>query len=496
MPDPRPPAGYHLARFFFVKLLGLTFLVAFLSAWAQMPGLVGSHGLLPAGQMISESTRLLPEAWKRVWIFPTFSWVSPSDFSLGLQCGLGVLASLGVLAGLAPALLLLAAWALYLSVCVSGQVFYNYQWDNLLLELGLLAALTTPWVKTWFRPDPAKDPAPGRWTLVLFLGVLFKLMFFSGLVKLASQDASWTSLTALTFHYWTQPLPNPLSWWFARLPLGVLRGFALFMFFVELGIPLMFFLPARFRRLAFGWMVALQVGILAAGNYGFFNFLSIFLCLWVLDDAAWPERLKRRIGFGEPATGGPALPKTQRNVLALYGFLTGLVAVRIFFGFMGFQPLGTPGGWVHRALYPFRSFNSYGLFAVMTKERPEIVVEGSVDGKTWREIPFRYKPGDPLRRPPQIAPYMPRLDWQMWFAALGDCESSPFLSQLGAAILSGDPQVLALLGPNPFPEGPPKAVRFKLYNYRMTDGKSRRDTGAYWTREYARDFCPELAPPK
>jgi hypothetical protein len=153
--------------------------------------------------------------------------------------------------------------------------------------------------------------------------------------------------------------------------------------------------------------------------------------------------------------------------------------------------------WPVNVLYawqqPFRSLNQYGLFAVMTLNRPDIVVEGSVNGLEWRRYVFRYKVDDPGDRPRFVAPHMPRLDWQMWFAALGDYRRSPWFVNFCVRLLQGRPEVLALLDENPFPDGPPRYIRARLYEYRFTDWETRRETGQWWTREYAGPFLPEFS---
>ncbi len=495
MSETAPRPTYHLARFVFARLVAFTFLLAFLAAWVQIPGLVGDGGLLPVPHMISEATRLLDGSWKRFWIFPTFCWISPSDFSLHLQCALGTAAALAALLGLAPAILLAACWALYLSLAVAGQAFFQYQWDNLLLEAGLLAAVSSPWRLSWFRPSPGTDRVPGRLETGLFLWLLFKLMFLSGLAKLSADDLSWPALTALSYHYWTQPLPNPLSWFFHLLPLPVHKLVAVLMFFSELAVPFLLVLPARFRRWAFVPFITIQIFIAAVGNYGLFNLLVIFLCVWTLEDGAWPRGAREKLLTARVPEAPRREPRARIFLLGTYAVVSVVIGVGILVAQFGWQPFGKPGLWVLKSVYPFRSFNAYGLFTAMPKARSEIVVEGSLDGKTWKEYSFKHKPGDPNRMPGQVAPYMPRLDWQMWFAALGDCERSPFLTQMGASLLTGNKRVTRLLGPDPFGGEKPKAVRFRLFNYRMTDWKERRETGAWWVRDYLRDFCPEIRQP-
>ena len=137
------------------------------------------------------------------------------------------------------------------------------------------------------------------------------------------------------------------------------------------------------------------------------------------------------------------------------------------------------------AVAPLRSVNGYGLFRVMTTERPEIVIEASNDTLHWREYGFRRKPGDVMRRPAFVAPHMPRLDWQMWFAALDPRGAEPWLSSLVERLLRGTPEVIGLLGTNPFPAAPPRYVRLAYYRYRFSTPAERARTGAWWERDLA-----------
>ncbi len=144
-------------------------------------------------------------------------------------------------------------------------------------------------------------------------------------------------------------------------------------------------------------------------------------------------------------------------------------------------------------LEPFRTFSGYGLFAVMTTERREIIVEGSDDGVNWLPYEFKYKPGDVNRRPAFVAPHQPRLDWQMWFAALGDYRQNPWFVNFCLRLLQGSPEVLALLEKDPFPNHPPRYLRAELYDYRFTSFAGRRATGAWWKREPLGEYLPAIS---
>ena len=397
----------------------------------------------------------------------------------------GAVLSVLLLVGIAPIPILGSLWALYLSLAVAGQVFLGYQWDALLLETGLLAVWLAP---GGLRPRPGRESPPPPVVVWLFRWLLFRLMFGSGVVKLASGDPAWRGLTALRYHYWTQPLPTWVGWYAAHLPGWVQTASTGIMFGIELGAPLLLFAPRRLRRLAFVPLVGLQLLIAATGNYAFFNLLACALCLFALEDADLPERWRA----GLPPAAEDARPFWPKAVLYPLAVVIGLVSGAEMMSTLGVAP-PAPIVALRRLVGPLWSINSYGLFAVMTKTRPEIVVEGSDDGLTWKAYEFKWKPGDLRRRPGFVAPHQPRLDWQMWFAVLGTCEDNPWFIQFLGRLLEGSPPVLALLARNPFPEKPPRFIRSDLYDYRPADLAALRREGTWWRREAQGDYCPVVS---
>jgi hypothetical protein len=330
------------------------------------------------------------------------------------------------------------------------------------------------------RSDP---PRLARW---LLWWLFIRLMVLSGAVKLLSGDACWRNLTALTFHFETQPLPTWIGWYAHQLPDGVKQAACAIMFAIELGGPFLLLLPRRARHFGAILQIVFQALIALTGNYTFFNALAAALALLFLDDEFWRTWLARlrRIPLS-PAAGQPAAeyhgcPRSVLVPTAWVTFsLTGLVT-----GFTLYPAAGRVG-WLAapvEAVAPLRSFNGYGLFAVMTRERPEIVIEGSDDGVTWLPYPFAAKPGDPARRPGFVAPYQPRLDWQLWFAALDYPRRDPWVSNLCVRLLEGSPEVTALFAANPFPGRPPRQIRAVLYDYTFTSRATRSATGRWWNR--------------
>jgi hypothetical protein len=316
-------------------------------------------------------------------------------------------------------------------------------------------------------------------------------MFMSGIVKLLSGDPTWHDLTALEYHFWTQPLPTPLAWYVSQLPSWLLIAATGATLCIELGAVFLIFLPRRLRATAACCVLLLQCLIVLTGNYNFFNLLTMLLCIFLFDDAALhrliPRRLQAQAQRRTPVPGRRAT--TIAAALALILAPVGLNRV-----WQTATRSDLPGlGAFTRAISPFLIVNPYGLFAVMTITRPEIVIEGSADGHVWREYVFRYKPG-PLSRPALWnIPHQPRLDWQMWFAALGGIRDNPWIISLMERLLEGSPPVLGLLDSNPFPGSAPQYVRAQLYDYRFADGRTHALTGEWWVRRPQGLYFPQVS---
>ncbi len=309
-------------------------------------------------------------------------------------------------------------------------------------------------------------------------------MIMSGLVKLTSGDTTWNSFTALNYHYLTQPLPTPLGWFAGHLPEWFDKTSVLAMFFIELVAPLGIFCGRRLRFAAAGLITSLQLLIAATGNYTFFNLLTIVLCVPLLDDGYvlrfLPTRLKSRVRLQENST--KSVPRAKKWIVsAIAVSLLTLSATRM----VGLQvPI------LSSLVSPFGVSNGYGLFAVMTTVRNEIIIEGSDDGLNWREYELPCKPGDLGRAPPIVAPFQPRLDWQLWFASLTSYAQEPWFGHLMFRLLSGSDDVLHLFSKVPFKEHPPQFVRAKLYKYEFTSLADLFKSGSWWKRTYESDYFP------
>jgi len=479
-----PSCAY--TRSVFLRAVGVVYVCAFLSLHWQIVGLLGSDGLLPAAAFLERAARALGTS--ATWQLPTLFWLGASDFLLHAACVAGAVSAVLVALGIAPLATLATCWLLYLSLVGVGQQLLSYQWDALLLETGFLAIL---WAPLAWRLDAADARRPSPIVLWLLRWLLFRLMFFSGFVKLASGDPAWWSLDALSVHFVTQPLPTWTAWWAHQLPSWLLRLACLFMFVIELVLPFLIVLGRRARLVAFVGLVGLQAGIAATGNYGFFNLLSAVLCLPLLDDAQL-ARMSLRRHRGDPTVGRRehgwklALDSTLAILLlalSLPPALERLTGVRLD---ASLAPLAA----LQRAAAPFQLTSTYGLFAVMTTRRPEITIEGAVDGTEWRPYVFRSKPGPLDRRPAFVGTGMPRLDWQMWFDALyvermlagGRGGANLITPVLLERLRAGSPAVLGLLDGDPFDGARPTALRWRLDDYRFTDRAERDATGDWWKR--------------
>jgi predicted DCC family thiol-disulfide oxidoreductase YuxK len=458
------PPRHELDSFLFLRLFGLIYLSAFISFGVQAQGLIGSHGILPLAELVdSVRGRVGPE---RFYLMPMVFWWNASDFAIQAVCWAGAGLSLLLVVNRLPRLSLFLLYALYLSLLYGGQTFMTYQWDTFLLEAGFLALLLSV------------AAAPGIW---LLRWLLFRFMFMSGVVKLLSGDPNWWNLSALSYHFLTQPLPTPLAWYAAHLPARVLTLATGGTFFIELVLPFLILCPRRLRFVAAFGILLLQTFIMVTGNYNWFNLQTMVLCLLLFDDAALQKLLPRRLVRLLAVSAERIAPRSAVTgivgALALLIVFCSLVQMDVRFG--GSPPPVAQA--VDRLIEPLHIVSNYGLFAVMTTKRDEIVIEGSYDSVEWREYEFPYKPGDVTRRPRWNLPHQPRLDWQMWFAALDDPRRLRWFSRFLEGILESEPAVTALLEKNPFPDKPPVYVRAQFYEYTFTD-REQKATGLWWDR--------------
>ncbi|HKK28396.1 MAG TPA: lipase maturation factor family protein [Gemmatimonadota bacterium] len=505
-PDPRPPERA-VSGWVFGRLLGVVYLAAFLSLLVQVDGLLGPGGILPVGDYLSAIRGAFGAG--AYGMAPTLLWLGQgTGWLVGLAAG-GALAAALLVLDIVPLASGAAAWAAYLSLTVGGQVFLGYQWDVLVVEAGFLALFLLPARGGALRASGGRGLARPPFVAVgLCWWLLFRLVLESGLVKLTSGDPTWRRLTALRYHFHTQPLPNPVAFWADALPAWLAGAATAGTLLVELGAPLLLLLPRRARHLGAWVIIVFQLLIAATGNYGFLNLLTIVLALLAFDDAAWRGALAR-LGPGRrllERLGTPVRDASGRGRRVAAGVFA-VVAVTVGAGQVartaGADVTPAPVRAVEGALSPFDVVNGYGLFAVMTTRRPEIVLEGRDSAGDWKPYDFRDKPDRTDEAPPQVEPHMPRLDWQMWFAALtaersmarggGRGAYDPWFLRFVGRLLRGAPAVTGLLAPDtPFRDEPPDAIRARLFDYRFTTPSTRRATGRWWSRREMGTYLPPV----
>lgn len=478
--------SFATAAWVFLRMLGAVYAVAFLSLWVQVSGLIGPAGVAPAGEFLEAVSKQV--GVERYWFLPTFSWIFGTGWFLHVLCLAGLAGGVLAATGRWQRIAFVVAWVCWLSLVSVGQEFLRFQWDSLLLEAGVVAIfLAGPGARAGWSA-----PAPSRLGMLLGKWLLFRLMFLSGVVKLTSGDPAWRGLDALKYHFTTQPLPTWLGWLAHQLPDFVLTAACAVMFAIELVLPFLIWAPRRLRHFACAGFLILQVLIMLTGNYAFFNWLTIALCLLLLSDDAWPAWLRNRINV---ASAWPASRfvwvRVAVPIAAWIILFCG--AARMPYTFSHGWSAPVPVAWVLQTFAPLHIGTNYGLFAVMTVERPEIILQGSMDGRNWETYEFAWKPGDVTRRPRFVAPHQPRLDWQLWFAAMADLRANPWFLRMSHQILKGEEDVLDLLGHDPFDGKPPRYLRAYVYEYEFGTIGDRFKRGRWWKQGLPEPFMPVVS---
>lgn len=472
------PSSYKFVQWFFFRSLALVYLFAILSFGIQMKGLIGVEGILPAQQFFDAV--FLEIGTQAYLILPSLFWISASNVFLDFVFLIGLISSVLLLIGFFQRTNLIILFIVYLSLVSAGQLFMSYQWDVFLLEVGFLAILLS------FTSS----------VIWLFRLLVFKFVILSGIGKFFGGDVTWQNLTALSYHYETQPLPMPLSWYAHQLPLWFHEISTMLIFVSQVIVPFFIFAPRRIRIFAGYVFIVLEVLILMTGNYNYFNLLTIAAIIFLFDD-----RAILFIRYVLPQATRNYIQRKKEKILPIFGrIIIGIISfVLIFVGVFqivekstGSMPQSARS--VSKIIAPLHISNSYGLFTHMTTSRPEIIIEGSNDGEEWFAYEFKYKPGILNRTLPIVAPHQPRLDWQMWFAALaGNYQNAPWILNFATRLLEGSKPVLSLLEENPFPERPPTFIRAILYNYTFTSKEKRSNDGQIWERELLGLYLPAVS---
>jgi len=459
-------AEYWYTRWLFERALAAIYLVAFLAAAMQFVPLLGEHGLEPIGRWVQRVPfRASPSVF---YLFPRDAAFRAGAW-LGAALAMFVLTAIPQRIGLwASAAVWAALWILYLSFVNVGQTFYGFGWETLLCEVGFVTIFAG-----------AGRTTPNMWLIWIWRWTLFRLMFGAGLIKLRG-DPCWRDLTCLNYYFETQPMPNALSWYSHWMPPGVHAAGVVINHIVEVVVPFAYFAPQPYASIAGIITILFQLVLIVSGNLSWLNWLTLVLCVPLISDS-WLAWL--------PVHAPPATSAGPAYQLAIY-----VVAAAVALLSIGpAMNMLSPRQLMNASFDPLHLVNTYGAFGSITRDRFEIVLQGTddavvTDRTPWREYEFKGKPGDPARRPPQVAPYHMRLDWLMWFEAMRPSPQSDWFFALLAKLLQGDAGVLGLLRTNPFPGRPPRYIRAQYYRYRFTTPGERRATGAWWNRQLVGTF--------
>ena len=456
-----------IAREILQRGVAAIFLVAFVSAANQFPALLGERGLLP-----------IPSFLRRIRFRQSpslFHWHYSDRLLLVFAWG-GALIAATLVVGLPqlgppwlPMLAFLLLWAGYLSIVNVGQTFTSFGWETLLLEAGFIVA--------FLGSGAVAPPVP---VLLFLCWLVFRLEFGAGMIKIRG-GREWRDLTAMEFHHETQPMPGPFSWHAHRLPRWAHRVEVVGNHVVQLGVPWFLFAPQPVASVAAGLVILSQLWLIVTGNFAWLNWITVVLAFAAVDDRSF-----RAVLPWLPSPDGAATPEPGSSPLWWVLFVTAVTAGLVLLSIRPLVNLFSRRQLMNASFNRYHLVNAYGAFGTVTKVRRELIVEGTDaadphEETGWREYGFRGKPGDPLRRPPQFAPYHLRLDWLLWFLALGVRDTAWFERYL-ERLLPGDRAALALLRDDPFPDGPPRWIRVTVWRYRFTTRRERRETGAWWVR--------------
>ena len=461
---------YWYSRFVFERMLAAMYLVGFAVAINQFVPLLGERGLLP----VSRFTQFVSFRAS-----PSLFYLSPTDTAFRVAAWTGIVLAVLMLTGwpqqrgtIVSAGVWALLWLLYLSFVNVGQTFYSFGWETLLLESGFLAMFLG-----------GSSTAPSMWLIWMYRWLLFRVMFGAGLIKIRG-DACWRDLTCLNYYFETQPMPNPVSWYFHWLPEAVHKGGVAFNHFVELLVPFGYFAPQPIATVAGLLTIAFQGVLIVSGNLSWLNWLTVTLCIPTLDD-----RFLSWLPLSPPLLHDPSL--VHRGAIYALAAVVAVLSVAPTLNMLSASQI------MNTSFEPFHLVNTYGAFGGITRTRYEIVIEGTDDetvssATKWREYEFKGKPGDPNRRAPQVAPYHLRLDWLMWFEAFAPQPQDQWFIALLQRLLRGDPATVSLLHTNPFPDHPPRFLRARYYRYWFTTPEERRRTGRWWNRQLAGEYVPAI----
>ncbi len=460
---------YWISGTAYQRAIGLVYLIAFLVARNQFRLLLGERGLQPVPAYLKRTTfREAPSLFQFYY----------SDRFFGAVVWIGIILSAAAALGLTdlgPVWLSMFVWfllwGLYLSIVNVGQTFYSFGWESKLLEAGFYAIFLGP---IWMEKPYV--------VIVLICWLLFRVELGAGLIKMRG-DPCWRNLTCMLYHHETQPMPNPLSWYFHHQPAWFHKSETLCNHIIQLGVVWLIFAPQPVASIAGILIIISQLWLVQSGNYSWLNFMTIAVAFPTVSDGV----IQSVFGVGVPEVeGAPGWFTAATYCLAALVVVLSIPPVK---------NLCSRRQLMNYSFNRYHLVNTYGAFGSVTQERHEVVIEGTADvvpgpDSEWLEYEFKGKPTALDRRPPQVAPYHLRLDWQLWFVPLRPFACPAWLIAFLSKLLENDPATLKLIRKNPFPDKPPAQVRVSLYHYQFTSPEERKATGRWWKRTYLGQYLP------
>lgn len=494
---------YWLTRVVFLRCLAFIYLVAFKISNDQNEALIGTEGLLPFNLYLNRVTKFYGGTWNSWLRLPTILLFLPyTNAYLIALSRIGIVLSLFILVvGSANKIILTILWILYMSIVNVGQIWFQYGWEMLLLEVGFLAIWTSPTLRVRQFPEAAHLPAVVRW---LYRWLLYRLILGAGLIKIRG-DQCWRDLTCMNYHYQTQPNPGPLSSLFNKAPEWWHKTETFGNHFIELVAPILLLLPYHRTLIAVGGAIQMmfQFVLILSGNLSFLNWLSMLPAIMCFDDGHFQRFFNRRSRSLSEEVHRSTLSSKKSNEgvqnflrIACHVLLLSIIfykSVPVVVNMLSERQI------MNSSFDPWKIVNTYGAFGSITRRRVEVVLQGTEGDPTspdvvWLEYEFRCKPGDINRRPCLLTPYHYRLDWQMWFAGFQSIDSHLWILHLLYKLANKDPLTRSLIAKDPFLKGSPKFVRAVKYQYEYLSMPVSRsfgradEEGTWWRRRFLHVF--------
>ncbi|XP_064780204.1 lipase maturation factor 1 [Oncorhynchus masou masou] len=497
---------YWLTRIVLLRSIAFIYFIAFTVAYNQNKQLIGERGLLPCKDYLLSVKRYVGGKidMSAFAYTPSILWFldwTDMDANLDGIALVGMaLSGFVLLTGTANMIIMAMLWVLYHSLVSVGQIWYSFGWESQLLETGFLGIFLCP---VWSLSQVPSRCPPSLISIWTFRWLIVRIMLGAGLIKIRG-DRCWRDLTCMDYHYETQPVPNPMSYYMHQSPWWFHRFEVLSNHFIELIVPLFTFLGRRMCMVNGTLQIVFQVTLIVSGNLSFLNWLTIVPSLACFDDASLGFLFSSGRGAkqavldlqAEEAAGWTPKPTRgmlcRRVVNVALGVLIGYLSVPVVLNLLSSKQV------MNTSFDPLRIVNTYGAFGSITKERTEVILQGTMneDPKdpeaVWEEYQFLCKPGDLTRRPCLISPYHYRLDWLMWFAAFQTYEQSEWVIHIAGRLLANDTSILSLMEYNPFQgRDNPRWVRGEHFKYRFTLPGSGPQ-GKWWVRKRIGAYFPAV----